>query len=601
MARMIAATLAKTYHTSIACDGQEGLAQALALRPDLLLCDVSMPRMIGGQLVQTLRTYADFDDMPIMVLAGRDDEQLRVELLHAGAQDYLLKPFNREELRVRVANLLSIRQARRDIELKIAAENQLATIMESTIDAIVGKTLAGVITSWNSGATALYGYSSDEVIGKSIALIFPPGRQSELPDILAVINTGGIVQRFETVRVRKDGTYLDVSVAVSPIRDAHGRITGASTIAHDITEQKKTARELLHTQSQLRAIIDASQEAMLFLNPAGWPVRVNTRFADFFGLDDTTVLSLSPWQLIAHLKERFEATASLARSLAWSISDEEHIFQEYLLQVTPTRREIDLSSLPVKDVHQSYIGRLYVWRDVTHEREVERMKSEFVSMVSHELRTPLTSIKGYIDLILTDEAVGDLTELQREFLQISLSNARRLESLVNDLLDISRLESGKIELHSEPLDLNLLISELLPSFQPGWDAKQQTFILRLPDEAPVVFGDTGRVTQILTNLLSNARKYTPAGGRIMLTVETDGAVARVAVSDSGIGLSAEEQSHLFTRFYRAQNAVTETTGGTGLGLSITRSLVELQGGQMQVESEPGRGSTFRFTLPLAQS
>jgi signal transduction histidine kinase/CheY-like chemotaxis protein len=358
--------------------------------------------------------------------------------------------------------------------------------------------------------------------------------------------------------------------------------------------------ELERTKSQLRAIIDASQEAMLFLSPDGRPLKVNMRFTDFFGLDDTTVLSQSADQLTELLKGLFVDAVLPDQSLAWGTTDQKRIFREKQLQVGPERREYDFASLPVMNVNQTYIGRLYVWHDATHEREVDRMKSGFVSMVSHELRTPLTSIKGYVDLVLTDETVGELNELQREFLEIVQNNARRLERLVNDLLDLSRMESGKIELHRKPLDITLLIRELLPSFQPGWDARRQTFTLHLPEIAPKVLGDADRVTQILSNLLSNAHKYTPDEGHIDLSVKIAEPVARVEVTDSGIGMSKEEQSLLFTPFYRANNPTTEAVGGTGLGLLITRSLVEMQGGEMQVSSKPGHGSTFGFTLPLAQ-
>jgi len=234
------------------------------------------------------------------------------------------------------------------------------------------------------------------------------------------------------------------------------------------------------------------------------------------------------------------------------------------------------------------------------EREtIDRMKSEFVSLVSHELRTPLTCIKGYIDLLLRGESAGELTELQREFLGIVQHNTRRLVSLINDLLYLSRIEYGMIELQRKPLNITLLIHELMPSFQARWEAGRQTFTLHLPEQAPMVHGDADRVTQILNNLLSNAHKYTPDEGHIDLSVETVASFACIAITDSGIGLSKEEQAQLFTRFYRAHNAMTEATDGTGLGLVITRSLVEMHGGEMQVSSEPGRGSTFRFTLPLA--
>ena len=406
---------------------------------------------------------------------------------------------------------------------------------------------------------------------------------------------GSPLRDDEQVQEREAGI---TDAATRALRDAFRIYEGNLQTALQRLETNYT--QLERTQSQMRAIIDSSPDAILFLTTDGRPTSVNARFTEFFGLDDATVLSQLPYQLRALLKTLFENPGLVDRSLNVSPSDQEYLSREHLVQVG-TLREFEFSALPVRNVDQTYIGRLYVWHDVTQERAVERMQSEFVSMVSHELRTPLTSIKGYIDLILTDGEVGELNGLQREFLQVSLNNARRLEGLVNDLLDISRLESGKIELHCGPFDLNQLIAELVPSFQRNWDAGRQTFALHLPAEAPTVFGDAGRVEQILTNLLSNAHKYTPDGGHIELCVEVEGAIARVAVSDSGIGLSAEEQAHLFTRFYRARNTVTETVGGTGLGLAITRSLVEMQGGEMQVESEPGLGSTFRFTLPLAQA
>jgi signal transduction histidine kinase len=173
-------------------------------------------------------------------------------------------------------------------------------------------------------------------------------------------------------------------------------------------------------------------------------------------------------------------------------------------------------------------------------------------------------------------------------------------SLTNDLLDLSHLESGTFEWHREAFNLNSLIEDLVPTFHLWWQARGQTFTLHLPEQGPLVLGDADRVRQILTNLLSNAHKYTPPEGFIDLSVETVGSFARAAVTDTGIGLSTEEQARLFTRFYRAKNAFTKEVSGTGLGLSIVKSLVEMQGGEIQVSSAPGHGSTFRFTLPLAE-
>ncbi|HLC42019.1 MAG TPA: ATP-binding protein [Methylomirabilota bacterium] len=231
-------------------------------------------------------------------------------------------------------------------------------------------------------------------------------------------------------------------------------------------------------------------------------------------------------------------------------------------------------------------------------QEANRLKTEFVSMVSHELRTPLTSIQGYAELLIEDKQIA---EEQRGSLTIVRKNADRLLGLINDLLDLARIEAGKIELHRTSLDLASLIREVAGSLRPLIEAKQQRLRLELGDALPAVWGDADRVTQILTNLISNAHKYTPVEGSITVTARQDDGVVRVDVSDSGVGLSPEEQAKLFTKFFRAHDRSPQSARGTGLGLVITRLLVELHGGQITVSSAPGKGSTFTFTLPKSES
>jgi signal transduction histidine kinase len=227
-------------------------------------------------------------------------------------------------------------------------------------------------------------------------------------------------------------------------------------------------------------------------------------------------------------------------------------------------------------------------------QEANRLKTEFVSMVSHELRTPLTSIQGYAELLLEDERiVGE----ERESLTIVRKNADRLLGLINDLLDLSRIEAGRVDLHRTSLDLARLISEVARSLRPLIEAKRQRLKLDLGDALPAVWADANRVTQILTNLISNAHKYTLVDGSITVAARRDDGFVRVDVSDTGIGLSPEDQAQLFTKFFRANNRSLQAIGGTGLGLVITRLLVELHGGRITVSSAPGQGSTFSFSLP----
>jgi PAS domain S-box-containing protein len=249
---------------------------------------------------------------------------------------------------------------------------------------------------------------------------------------------------------------------------------------------------------------------------------------------------------------------------------------------------------------QEFLGTVSVFRDVTAEVEAERAKSEFVSTVSHELRTPMTSIKGYADLLLMG-AVGSLSDDQQRFLTIIKSNTDRLTLLVNDLLDISRIESGRLVLTPRVVRIDDLITQVVTALAARAAERALNLHTDLPQVLPEIFVDPDRVIQVLTNLVGNACRYTPSGGEIVVLARAKGDEIRVSVRDTGIGISEDDQKRLFSRFFRSDDPVVQDAPGTGLGLSITKSLVEMHGGQIWVESTLGEGSTFTFTLPTAQA
>jgi PAS domain S-box-containing protein len=242
-------------------------------------------------------------------------------------------------------------------------------------------------------------------------------------------------------------------------------------------------------------------------------------------------------------------------------------------------------------------GLVAALRDVSREAQVERLKNEFISTVSHELRTPMTSIKGYTDLLFLGMA-GGLTDAQRNFLQIIKSNADRLTALVNDILDISRIETGRLHLTIEPLDLGQITTQAVASFQEQYRDKGLSLEWTEPEGLPLVRGDVARVTQVLSNLLANAWQYTLSGGHVTVSAREKGAFVQVDIADTGIGIAADHIDRIFDRFYRVDHPVVQEVEGTGLGLSIVKMFVEMLGGEIWVESELGTGSVFSFTLPL---
>lgn len=266
----------------------------------------------------------------------------------------------------------------------------------------------------------------------------------------------------------------------------------------------------------------------------------------------------------------------------------------------PEHRILEVRTNPVLDRAGHYLGCVSTLHDVTAEREIAVMKNEFVSMVSHELRTPLTSIKGYVDLIVDGEA-GEINDVQLEFLQIVQENSDRLVSLINDLLDISRIESGRVHLKIEPLELADVVQGVLDTFRTYADQSDVTLKTSVGGSMPRVAADRDRVGQVLMNLVSNAIKYSPGGGAVTISVEPQGDFVNVGVTDSGIGISEEDQRQLFTKFFRVDSSLTREIGGTGLGLSICKSVVELHGGTIWATSSEGEGSTFAFSLPIASA
>ena len=248
-----------------------------------------------------------------------------------------------------------------------------------------------------------------------------------------------------------------------------------------------------------------------------------------------------------------------------------------------------------------FFGTVSVFRDITQEVEVDRMKSEFVSTVSHELRTPMTSIKGFAELMLIG-AAGELSESQIRYLEVIRDNADRMSDLVNDLLDISRIESGKTSLDLQPLDLGRLVDEVASSHVAvliDRENKAMHCDVEIAASLPLVDADRDRVTQILNNLLDNAFHYTPENGYITVTLRPAGDRVRIDVTDTGIGVGQDSLDKIFDRFYRSEEAVVQQVPGTGLGLAIVQSLVAMHGGEIVVASAPGVGSTFTVYLPIS--
>jgi PAS domain S-box-containing protein len=277
-------------------------------------------------------------------------------------------------------------------------------------------------------------------------------------------------------------------------------------------------------------------------------------------------------------------------------ADREHPSTDEFL-VRKTNRWLRRSSMPVRSESGAYLGRMFVYVDVTAEKQLDRERTEFLTVAAHELRTPLTPLSMYLQGIERRLARG--SPIEPELVVKARRQVRRLSRLVEDLLDVSRLESGRLTLSRDRVALDQIVSEVVSDFRAA--APQHEIVLRRPTRGVQAMGDRERLEQVVVNLVQNAIKYSPQGGRVEVSVERNGSQARVTVTDEGIGIPKDEQGHIFERFFRAQNAATRNYGGLGIGLYVSNEIVERHGGAFEVVSEPEKGTTFAFTIPLDES
>ena len=421
-------------------------------------------------------------------------------------------------------------------------EAWLAAIVESSDDAVVGKTLDSIIRSWNAGATRVFGYSAAEAVGQPIYLIIPRERYQEEPRIIEQLMRGERIDHFETVRLRKDGTEIEVSISVSPIRDESGQIIGAAKVARDISDAKRLQRLERQRAEEVQ-------------------------------------------QLATELEAQVAEGEQLQEELEQQVEESQSL-QEELEQ---TNEELFRALASTKE------ARLHAEEAQRQAEQANAAKSQFLAMMSHELRTPLNAIAGYVDL-LGLEIRGQLTPEQKQDISRIKHSQETLLRLIEDVLSFARIESGRLEYHYADVPVDTILLALHSFVAPRLAQKGLAYHVKECGAEVVASVDRDKVQQILLNLLSNAIKFTDSGG-IDISCAADDARIRIQIRDTGRGIPADQRDRIFEPFVQGEMPLTRTSEGTGLGLAISREFARAMGGDITVESEPGRGSVFTLMLP----
>ncbi len=533
------------------------------------------------------------------------------------------------------------------------AQARLAAIVESSDDAIISKTLDGIIITWNAGAQRLFGWTAAEAVGQPITILIPPERLDEETEIISRLRRGDRVDHFETVRITKDGRRRNISLTVSPVLDATGRVIAASKVARDITARKQADAALVALKDQLAlqladmrrlhemsvrlsntleleailqetlrtaAAVESTSMALLSLCDVDGK---HFRIGASFGFTDEFLRKFSEVPLgcsscgtslqerrrvviedidndprFEHLKElaheegfrAVHCTPLITRGgkLVGVLST--HFRRPH----RPSDREIHLIDLCVRQA-VDFIENAQLYAEL---READRRKDEFLATLAHELRNPLAPITNSLELLkMTD----DLSPTVNRIRGVMDRQVSQMVRLVDDLLEVSRITRGKIDLRQAPVELAAVVGSAIETSRPLLDAAGHQLAIKLPPEPITLYVDAVRLAQVLANILNNAIKYTERGGQIWLTARRDAKHAVISIRDSGVGIRSDMLPRVFEVFAQSDQTASRSQGGLGIGLALAKKLVELHGGNITAQSAGvGKGSEFTVSLPMVE-
>ncbi len=487
-----------------------------------------------------------------------------------------------------------------------AAEYRLQLLIEAVVDyGIFLLDTGGHIVSWNSGAQKLKGWRRDEILGQHFSVFYPPeavatGWPQE--ELRRATRDG----RFEDEgwRLRKDGSRFWANVVITALHDpATGELTGFAKVTRDLTERRASEEALRESEQRMRLLLDSISDHAVFMLDAQGHVQSWNKGAE--AINGYTGPEILGRHFSVFFSRQDQDAGKPARELALAQAHGRFEDQGWRIRKDGSRFWGKVVVTPIHGQDGQLIGYAKVTQDLTQQRKLEdlerstRRMNEFLAMLAHELRNPLAPIRNAVTILQLDKSLPPAVAPFRDIIDRQL---RQLTRLVDDLLDVSRLTTGKIKLRRERVDLAVVAAQGVETVRPLIDARRHELLVDVPSGDLTVDGDPTRLAQVVQNLLVNAAKYTPEGGRIELSARRDGRHVEVTVRDNGRGVEAEDLDRIFDLFAQGEAGLASPTdSGLGVGLALARALVQMHGGSMRAHSEgAGRGATFSFRLPLAQ-
>jgi len=584
--------------------GKEALTLTAERHPSLVLMDIRLAgEMDGIEAAERIRRQYD---VPVVYLTAHSDRATIQRAKLTEPFGFILKPFEERELESHIEMALYKHQAERKLR---ESEQRWATTLASIGDAVIATDNAGRITFMNAIAEALTGWTLPEAAGQPVQAVFhiinELTREPAEDLVTRVLHENHVVELANhTALVTKDGREVPVEDSAAPITGADGRVTGVVVVFHDVTERRRAEEErdrLLaehrRQATELDTIINSLADGLIIYGPEQEILRINPAGERILGLTaEERKLPFAERMALVRVTKTDGAPFTPDETPSWRAWQGEVVEgEELLLHHADGRRTWTSASVaPICNADGTILSVVATFQDITRLKDLQEQMKTFIHMVSHDLRAPLTVINGHADLL------GDLASAAPDSLALMNIEAikrgvQRMDVMIEDLVEAARLEGGQLRLKQQPV--------VLPSFLPAFLSRHAAVLAGdrimtdLSPALPAVLADEARLERILVNLLSNAQKYSAPGTPIHVQARQAGVEVTISVTDQGQGIQFDDLPYLFERFYRAKSE--RRAEGIGLGLYITRLLVEAHGGQIQVASEEGYGSTFSFTLPVA--
>jgi len=468
---------------------------------------------------------------------------------------------------------------------------------------IFTKNLYGIITTWNQKAEQMYGYRKEEIIGKSALLLVPNNKKDEVNEILYKIRHNEKIEDFETINLTKDGRFLNIKSSISPLKK-EGEIIGAIVTQYDISSLRETEAYLVETQTRSDALLESIGDGVVALDEKlnitlmnkaaltmlGW------KLEEVIGKEVSTVMPLLDEK--GNLFPNDKRPSVLAITTGVTTTSTTAGIGTFYLRKDGTKFPAEIKVAPVR-VADKIVGVIDVFRDITKEKEIDKEKNEFVSITAHQLRGPLGISKWYFEAMQNDPYIKSAPKTISDYIQVMYASNERVLALIRELLSVSRIEQRSVKNTPESINLIENVTGIVKELQLIAQKKSINLSLEIKTSSlSKISIDSLRFHEAVQNLISNAIDYTPALGKVVVTIDSNDKNITIAITDTGIGIALEDQKKLFTKYFRADKAIEFKQEGSGLGLYVVKSYVEGWGGTITFISTEGKGSTFTITLPV---